>query len=139
MNELLTFIIKNASFLYDEYAARFVNSQTNGSSAFIDLQVDGLRLRFSLDRGTLTLGICSAPETTDYWYSLDVVKQMLTGKVVTTTELCAEDMNFLRSNFGHVIEAFSLNNIAMSKSKLLAIEKERARKWFGDILPDSML
>jgi hypothetical protein len=132
MNELLTYLIARLSFLYNEYGARFINSQVRGPHALLVLQADNIRLRLVRDRSQLFVDFQSSEgSSADDWFSFDMVRQLLTGTIVDSAEMDDEKAQFIHDNFSAIVEAFSAAKREQTENKLHEYERARAERLFG--------
>ena len=131
MNELLKYLIRHFSFLYYDYGARFVDSQTNGGDAFIELEMQNMRLRFVRDRDQLFLFFRSTSSHSQEWFSLDLVRQFIRQKPSNRTLLDPRLVAFVRENLREILKAFSPANREATERILDQYARERAKKMFG--------
>jgi hypothetical protein len=133
MNELLQFIIRYFSFLYDDLGARFVDSQglTNGGGRLV-LEMGELRIRFTYDRGDIWLEFQrSSHPPSDKWFSLDIVRQLLTRKIDDSPEMGDAEAEFVKANIGEISAAFSEVRHSATEKTLCEYGEARAKRLFG--------
>jgi hypothetical protein len=135
MDELLQFLLQHGSFLYKECGCRFVDSRVSdsfGGDAFLILATDNVRVRLVRDRAQL-FGDFQKPEASaeDEAFSIDIVRQHLTGEVDYDTFLNAKNASFVRSHFRSVERLFDQATFAETRRKLQRLKAERAKKLFG--------
>lgn len=132
MNELLQFIMRHFSFLYNELGARFADSQVRGPDALLVLEVGGLRLRFVRDRDQIFLDFQHArlPRSDD-WFSFDVVRQLVTGTIHDDAVMDDAKAGFVQANIEEISSAFSKARHQATENTLHQYEAARAKRLFG--------
>ncbi|NVM16748.1 MAG: hypothetical protein HWN80_03465 [Candidatus Lokiarchaeota archaeon] len=133
MEEILRYLMKHCSFLYSPNQFRFVDSGSSESfgNAFLVLEHEGLRLQFVKDRGQIFLDF--QPTSKNHkadWFSIDIVKQMVTGKIETSAEMDSKKAEFLKTNLDKIEQLFSIANIESTIKKLRELERARAKRLF---------
>jgi len=132
MNELLGFLVDNLAFLYLDYGARFVDSETHNGNAFVVLDVGNLQIRLVRDRGQLFMDFRYVGRSRKSpWFSYGVVREFLTGNAGGSEELTEKDCRFVRERFTEILEAFSAKKWRRTAKALSVCEKRRARRLFG--------
>ncbi len=132
MNELLTYLVSRLSFLYNEYDARFVDSRVRGPDAMLVLETGNLRLRLVRDRSQLFVDFQSAENPReDYWFSFDMIRQLLTDEIVDSAEMDDEKAEFIYDHFSTIADAFSASKRNETEKKLRVYEHARAKRLFG--------
>jgi hypothetical protein len=135
MTEILRFLIDSLAFLYTSGRFRFADSGTStsfGGDAFLVLASDGLRVRLVRDRGQLFMDFQSAEETGEMdWYSIDVVRRLLTGERQESAELSQEYAAFLEAHLDEIERRFAGDGFAVTRRELKDLEKRRAKELFG--------
>jgi len=132
MNELLTYLVTRLSFLYNDYGARFVDSQVSGPHALLVLQAGELRLRLVRDRSQLFVDFQGREKPSDDdWFSFDIIRQLLTGDIADSAEMDDEKVQFIHDNFSVIVDAFSPGKREETEKKLHKYEHERAERLFG--------
>jgi hypothetical protein len=135
MTEILRFVIDWLSFLYAPGRFRFVDSGTNtsfGGDAFFVLESDVMRIRLIRDRGQLFMDFQSCGDRGEMdWYSIDVVRRLLTGERHESAELSPDYARFLEASIGEIETRFSDGEIAATRKALKGLEKTRAKELFG--------
>lgn len=135
MTEILRFLVDRVPFLYAPGRFRFVDSGTStsfGGDAFLTLASDVLRIRMVRDRGQLFMDVQSVGETGDLaWYSIDVVRWLITGEQPASAELSADDAAFLETHLDEIERRFSQEEAPTTIAALTDLEKKRAKELFG--------
>jgi hypothetical protein len=136
MNEILYFIIKNCSFLYEQYEFRFIDSAISKFSGYaaIILGSSDLNIRFSVERGQMISEFQSNYEKKDIysWYSIDVVRQLITGEKECIALMDEKNTNFLKNNISNILEIFSKQNVKNTILKLKQLERIRSKTLGGN-------
>ena len=131
MNELLEYLIRHLSFLYNEQGARFVNSETHGADALVELELKDIRLRLVRDRGQLFLDFQSVASSSLEWFSVDVVYQLVKKHPGDQSELDDRYVKFVHHHLAEISAAFSPANWESTERHLHQYERERAKRMFG--------
>ena len=132
MNELLTYLVTRLSFLYNDYGARFVDSQVQGPHAVIVLEAGPLRLRLVRDRDQIFVDFQSAENSSeDEWFSFDVIRQLLTGEVVDSAQMDDDKARFIQDHFQEIVETFQPTRRNETERTLHEYERARAKRLFG--------
>jgi len=125
--------MKHCSFLYSPNRFRFVDSGSSESfgNAFLVLEHKELRLRFVKDRGQIFLDFQpTSKNRKGEWFSIDIVKQMVTGEIETSAEMDSEKRKFLKTNLDKIEQLFSSANREGTIKKLKELERARAKRLF---------
>lgn len=132
MNDLLTYLVSHLSFLYNDYEARFVDSQVRGPDALLVLEVGELRVRLVRDRSQIFVDFksCGNPSEDD-WASFDIIRQLLTGEIVDDAVMDEEKARFIQDHFAAIIDAFRSGNRGETEKKLHKFKQARAKRLFG--------
>ena len=134
MTEILRFLIDHAQFLYAPGRYRFVDSGTStsfGGDAFLVLASDAMRIRLVNDRGQLFADFQGAGQDGDLdWYSIDVVRRLITGEQPATAELSPDYAVFLERHLDEIERRFAEEGPSTVKA-LKELEKARAKELFG--------
>jgi 3-isopropylmalate dehydratase small subunit len=133
MEEILRYLMKHCSFLYSPNRFRFVDSGSSESfgNAFLVLEHEELRLQFVKDRGQIFLDF--QPTSKNHkgeWFSIDIIKQMVTGEIETSAEMDSEKAEFLKTNLDEIKLLFSTANMEATIKKLRELECARAKRLF---------
>lgn len=135
MDEILSFLLKHASFLYKELDFRFVDSSYSssfGGDSFLVLANDKLRFRIIRDRSQIFGDFQSAVAIPkEKWFSIDIVRHRLTGESECPSELDAENVAFLQKGIKDVEALFEKSRLSATSKELHKLEVERAKKLFG--------
>ena len=132
MNEILKFLMRYCSFLYEKYGFRFIDSAISESSsdAAIILGSPDMNIRFCTERGQLLVEFQSnryGKKNVYSWYSIDVVRSLVTGEEGSNAVMDEENTNFFRDNVTTIISLFSKSNGKDTISKLKKLERIRAK------------
>jgi hypothetical protein len=134
MTEILRFLVEHLEFLYAPDRFRFVDSRTSasfGGDAFLVLASDVLRIRLVRDRGQLFMDFQAAAEHDGRdWFSIDVVRRLLTGERQDTAELSPEYARFLEEHLDEIEKRFSEEELANTRKALKELERIRAKELF---------
>lgn len=142
MTKILKFMIDHCSFLYagERYGYgryRFVDSRVAasfGGDAWLILESEFLRLQFVSDRDTLDLFVQGTTQRRDKvkeWYSIDVIRRMITGARDHPAELSEDDATFLYEHLEEIESHFTPPAIADTVETLERLERVRAKELFG--------
>lgn len=133
MEDILQYLMKHCSFLYSPNLFRFVDSGSSESfgDAFLVLEHEELRLQFVKDRGQIFLDFQStSKKQKDEWFSIDIVKQMVTGEIEPSAEMDSKKAKFLKTNLDEIEQLFSTVNMESTIKKLKELERARAKRLF---------
>jgi len=135
MDEILEFLIKYLSFLYNEYGFKFVDSMSSksfGGDGFLVLRSEHIALRFVNDRSQLFLDLRSTQfDKKNDWHSIDLVKQLITGDVSENSVLNEEIVFFLKDHINDILEKFGPKEAKSTIVRLKKFKVERAKRLFG--------
>jgi len=134
MEEILRYLMKHCSFLYSPNRFRFVDSGSSESfgNAFLVLEHEELRLQFVKDRDQIFLDF--QPTSTNRkndWFSIDIVKQLVTGNIEPSSEMDTAKAKFLKDNLDEIEQLFSTAKLEGTIKKLRELERARAKRLFG--------
>jgi hypothetical protein len=121
-------------FLFEKYEFRFVDSlysKSFGGDAYVTIESENMKMRFTLDRGQLLLEFASRKRQKSKWYSIDLISQLVTGKVETTALLDDHYAQFLVESIEEILNLFSEKNLERTLQELSKLEKARAKRLFG--------
>ncbi|TFG03277.1 MAG: hypothetical protein EU542_02875 [Promethearchaeota archaeon] len=132
MEEILRFIEKHCFFLYSSHTFQIVESDSSESfgNALVILEDEDLRLQFVKDRDQLFLDF----QPTNYkkeWFSIDIVKQLVSGDIEPSSEIDSEKAEFLKFHLDKIKELFSPTKFKNTLKKLKELERARAKRLFG--------
>lgn len=133
MEDILQYLMKHCSFLYSPNRFRFVDSGSSESfgNAFLVLEHEDLRLRFVKDRGQIFLDFQpTSKKQKGEWFSIDIVKQMVTGEIEPSAEMDSKKAKFLKTNLDEIEQLFSTVNMESTIKKLKELERARAKRLF---------
>jgi hypothetical protein len=130
MTAILEFLVAHLAFLYAPGRYRFVDSGSVESfgNAYLDLESDAMRLRMIRDRSQLFLDF--APLDGNDWFSLDVVRRLLTGERQESSELSPDYAAFLEREIGEIERRFRDERDETVRA-LKELERVRAKELFG--------
>jgi hypothetical protein len=135
MTDILRFLIECLNFLYAPGRYRFVDSGTStsfGGDAFLVLESGAMRIRLIRDRGQLFMDFQASGERGEMdWYSIDVVRRLLTGERQESAELTPDYARFLEKHLDEIEMRFSDGEISATRTALKELEKTRAKELFG--------
>jgi hypothetical protein len=162
MNDLMWVINRYFAFLHRNFGARVVDERTGSMGcATVILELGDLRMAFVNDRGPISLEFQSIHHdpkedtqatiegiqvpSVDGWFSLDVVRQLITGVVDDKGVLwgwlegneaeyrgrASEISAFVRDRMGDIQSAFSNTQVLATEGKLNEYCEARARRLFG--------
>lgn len=111
MNEILAFLIRYCSYLWAQGRYRFTDSgaaASFGGDAYVTIESINLRMRFVRDRGQVFLDFqeIGASEK-DAWYSIDLVRRLLTGERQDSAEMSEDHARFLQESLPDIERMFS--------------------------------
>lgn len=137
MDKIIELLLHSASFLYNEYSCRFVDSQVSksfGGDAVLVLATEKLRLRLISDRSQL---FCDFTDTSSdlgakcKWFSIGVVRKYLTCETEFFDELDVGNISFLQREFHNIEDMFYKSSLLETQKELHKLEVERAKRLFG--------
>ena len=135
MNQILRYLLDYCSFLYEPGRYRFVDSETSasfGGDAYLTLASDSVRIRFVRDRDRLLMEFQSVEEEGQFdWYSIDVVRQLVTGEPRRSARLDEDQAAFLREHLDDIEERFAPERLDETTTALKKLERTRAKELFG--------
>ena len=136
MAEILEFLVRYCSFLWTSGRYRIAESQiapSFGGDAYLVISSESLRLRFVRDRGQLFLDFQEGDAVPKGdWYSIDLVRRLITGERQDTAELGEDYAVFLRYSFPEIESRFAnVELVSDTKRQLHDLERIRAKELFG--------
>lgn len=134
MDEILIFLVKYCSDIYKKHSFRFIDSGVSASfgNAFIILENDNLKLRLISDRGQLFLDFHSnIDKNKDNWYSIDLVRQLITGENDYYSLLDENNGLFIEKNLEGVLQLFDKDVASQTIERLNSARRKRAEVLFG--------
>lgn len=132
MDDILKFLLKNCSYLYNSFGFRFVDSKVSdsfGGDALLVLANDSVQVRFVRDRGQLFFDL--QPKGFKNWYSIDLIRAMVGNQEVFKSVMDEDNAIFLKSNFKAILNSFSQGRTKGTIEKLEKLKKVRSRQLFG--------
>lgn len=133
MKKILNFIINHCLFLFEKYGFRFIDSlysKSFGGDAYITLESEIMKIRFTLDRGQFFIDFASSKKHKSSWYSIDLISQFITGRVELTSVIDSHYTHFFVENMAVIYDYFSEENVEETLNKLTKLAKERAKRLF---------
>lgn len=133
MEEFRQNIMQKCAFLFSSNPFQIIDSDSSESfgNAFLILERGDLRLQFVKDRNQIFLDFQpSSKKGKLNWYSIDVVKQMITGKIESSAEIIPRNIEFLKTNLDKIEHLFSKIYVEDTIKKLKKLERERAKRLF---------
>lgn len=136
MDDILEFLLKHASFLYNKYKFRFVHSAVSDSfgDAVLVMKSPDFNLLFCRDRGRLHLDFQSNAlpgGKEDSWYSIELVRYVITNEEQFRGVLDEDHAVFLKTHYNDIRKIFSADQITKTKAKLKHAQHVRAKHMFG--------
>lgn len=135
MTQILAFIASSMGFLWRGGRFCIVGSEVtehNGGDALLLVESRRLRLRFVCDRRQLWLDLQpTATAQPEEWWSIDLVRRLLTGRRETSALLDESYAAFLAEHLDDVEARFSPGAWAGTRATLVELRAQRARE-----LPD---
>ena len=133
MEEFIQYVKKHFSFLFSPYQFRIIESQSSESfgNALVILEYEDLLLKIVKDRDQIFLDFQPASNKSKLnWFSIDIVKQMITGKIEQTAEMNPRNIEFLKDNLDQIKQLFSKENTLDTIKVLKKLERELAKRLF---------
>ena len=133
MEEFRKLIMKKCAFLFSTNQFQIIDSGSSESfgNAFLILERGDLRLQFLKDRDQIFLDFQPSSKKGNLnWYSIDIVKQMITSEIEPSAELISRNLEFLKTNLDKIEQLFSKTNVDNTIKKLKQLERERAKRLF---------
>ncbi len=136
LKDLLSFIASQCTFLFLDNRFRLVDSYVEASSfdgnCAVFLQSASIRMQFIRDRCQNSLDFWAASDEHEgEWYSIDIVRQAITGEKACTGLMDAENTRFLRQNIDAVEKLFAADALPTTIPRLKRLEVLRANRLFG--------
>ena len=131
MNKILDFLMKYCSYLYEEYDFRFTDSLCdNSGNASITLSSSNVNIRICTERGQMVLAFQSnhyGKKDVYSWYSIDIVRELMTGDKKCTTLMDKANIDFLKNNIVALLDSFSPTEAEKTIAKLKKLERIRSK------------
>ena len=133
MEEFTQYVKKNFSFLFSPYQFQLIESQSSESfgNALVILKHEDLLIKIVKDRDQIFLDFQPVSKKGKLnWFSIDIVKQMITGKIEPSSEMNPKNTEFLKNNLNKIAEIFSKESTPDTIQELKKLERERAKRLF---------
>ena len=133
MGEFTQYVKKKISFLFSPFQFRIIESQSSVSfgNAEVILKHEDLLLKIVKDRDQIFLDFQpSSKKGKLNWFSIDIVKQMITGKVEPSAEMNPRNIEFLKNNLAKIKQLFLKENTPDNIKELKKLERKRAKRLF---------
>ena len=135
MEKILIFLLKNLSFLYENYNFKFVDSEVSssfGGDAYLTLESENMQVRIVNDRDQLYLEFRSIKhDKPNDWHTSDIIYQMITNQIIGTSLLDSKVASLIKDKFATICESFYPENAEKSVSRFKILERERSKRMFG--------
>ncbi len=135
MRQILTFLATEGAFLYEETGCRIVDSEyvaTFGGTGSVTLRSTVLELTFWLDRDRLFMDVrASGSKRRSSRYSMDIIRQLLTGEVADKATMDRDNVDFLKQHFAEIEDRFNASNITATEAACKKLEIQRSKRLFG--------
>lgn len=135
MQKILEFLAKDGAFLYIKHDCRIVDSEyvaTFGGTGSVTLRNDIIEVRFELERDRLFMHMRAAGRRSlRPWFSMDILRQLLTGTAADKEIMNHKNVAFLRKNFDGLQRLFSKPNLEATESAGKELQRQRAKRLFG--------
>ena len=121
------------SFLFSPFQFRIIESQSSVSfgNAEVILKHEDLLLKIVKDRDQIFLDFQpSSKKGKLNWFSIDIVKQMITGKIEPSAEMNPRNIEFLKNNLAKIKQLFLKENTPDNIKELKKLERKRAKRLF---------
>jgi hypothetical protein len=124
---------KYCPFLYSSNEFRLVETHSSKSfgNALLIFEYGNIRLKFVSDRDQIFLDFQPVKPKKNEWFSIDIVKQMITGEVENSAEVNSKNAEFLKTNLRNIEHLFSKSNKKGTFKELKKLERERAKRLFS--------
>jgi hypothetical protein len=137
MNEILEYLLRYCSFLWRR-GYRLIDSWYSAEhfgDAMVAISSDSLHMKFTRERDAeLYLDLQppgSDPGKSKEWYSIDLVRRMLTGVRPASTSLDAGYAEFIRDNIGEIETRFSESAWPDTRKRLVELQRIRSKEMWG--------
>lgn len=126
MDQLLAYLIKHLSFLYQDHGYKLVDSEVLGADAVLVLASEEMRIRLIRDRGQLFLDF-QAADGLDEWYSVDILWHHLRGEPRRSSELDDAYVEFVATRLEDIEGLFTSGDLVAVHNRLHDLELERSQ------------
>ena len=134
LKKLLSFVA-SCTYLFLDNRFRFADSHVTQSfdgNCDITLQSQKMKIRLIRDRGQISMDFRAASGTHEEdWYSIDIVRQMITGEKECSGLMDTENTLFLRQNIDAIENLFTDEALPMTRTEMRRLEMARAKRLFG--------
>ena len=131
MNELLLYMIKHMSFLWDRHGMRICDSLCSssfGGDAYVTLAEARMYIKVTRDRGQFLLEFkANGLEVPGAWYSVDLMWTLITGGSRSSGVLDSHYVQFLAANFDAIASRFDSDNLKPTLEELSRLQNERSK------------
>ena len=113
----LSMLKKKISFLFSPFQFRIIKSLSSESfgNALLILEHEDLSIQIVKDRDQIFLDFQpSSKKGKLNWFSIDIVKQMITGNIESSAEMNPQNIEFLKNNLAKIEQLFSKGKHARS-------------------------
>lgn len=120
------------SYLREEHGFQIIESlwsESFGGDALVVLATEGLQVRFVRDRGQLFFDL--RPDESDKWYSVDLVRALISGRKAFHAIMDEENAGFVRDHFQEIMQLFSPERVNDTTEELEELKRSRSRQLFG--------
>lgn len=135
MRKILQFLATDGAFLYEEFDCRIVDSEyvaSFGGTGSVKLTNDIVELKFWLDRDRLFMDFRgTSSQSKNSWFSMDIIRQLLTGEVTDKALMDHENVKFLQEHFERIQDCFTTQKLATTESTCTKLESQRSKRLFG--------
>ena len=135
MRRILQFLATDGAFLYEEKECHIVDSEyvaTFGGTGSVILRNDVVELKFWLERDRLFMDVRAvSSQSNNSWFSMDIVRQLLTGEVTDKAKLDPENVEFLKEHFERIQDCFTKSKLPATESACRKFENQRSKRLFG--------
>ncbi len=134
MRKILDFLATDGAFLYEDYDCRIIDSrytESFGGTGSVTLRAKDIELRLWLDRDRLFMDVRGhGQRRQESWFSIDIVKELITGELAECAIMNAENTVFLKHHFQELTHLFSMANLSQTESTCRKLEKQRSKRMF---------
>lgn len=132
MKRILNYLATNGAFLYEDDGCIITHSEyidSFGGTGSVTLCGDSIQLRLWLERDRLFLDVRGIDRAK--WFSMDIITELLSGRVPETGEMNEQNTTLLREQFAQIEQRFSPTEIELTEKECCRLEKKRAKEMFG--------
>jgi hypothetical protein len=135
MRKILMFLATDGAFLYENHHCSIVASEyvsTFGGTGSVTLCNDVVELKFWLDRDRLCMQLrASDSKSAKSWFSIDILRQLVTDQIIGTSEMDEENLDFLRAKFSDLQALFDSSNVSATEAACRKLKQQRTKRMFG--------